>query len=102
MAAAGSGKVTCNSGHAHEKDRRRYADLSLNVALTNSDIASPDTIGLRGNDKISKINRKAVSGADRCLCLDVGGVHGNPRSEIRTSSIAAVGPAFALRSSGCV
>ena len=86
----------------HSVPETAAQSADLNVALTNSDIASPDTIGLRGNDKISKINRKAVSGADRCLCLDVGGVHGNPRSEIRTSSIAAVGPAFALRSSGCV
>jgi hypothetical protein len=27
-------------------------------------------------------NRQAVSGADRCLCPDVGGVHGNPRPAV--------------------
>jgi hypothetical protein len=30
-----------------------------------------------------KIDRKAVSGADRCLCPDVGDVHGNPRLKRR-------------------
>ena len=37
---------------------------------------------MKSHGKIGKINRKAIRGADRCLCLDVGGVHGNPRPEI--------------------
>jgi hypothetical protein len=64
------------------------ADLSLNVALINSTIALPDTIGLRGNGKIGKVNRKAVSGADRCLCFDVGGVHSNAQPAINTAVTA--------------
>jgi hypothetical protein len=50
------------------------------------------TIGLRGNGKIGKINRKAASGAGHFLCPDMGGVHGNPRSEIKTPG----GSLFAL------
>jgi hypothetical protein len=46
------------------------------------------TIGLRGNGKIGEINRKAVSGTDRCLCPDVGGVHGNPWLARRCEVIA--------------
>jgi len=37
---------------------------------------------VRGNGKIGKINREAVSGADRCFCPDVGGVHGNTWPEV--------------------
>jgi hypothetical protein len=61
------------------------ADLSPNVAVTNLIVASPDNIGFGANGKIGKINRKAVSSAGRCLCPDVGGVHGNPQSEITTT-----------------
>jgi tetratricopeptide (TPR) repeat protein len=56
------------------------------LRLTNSVIALPGTIGLRGNGKISKVNRKAAFGGDRCLCPDVGGLHGNARPEIATLS----------------
>ena len=58
--------------------------LSLNVALTISVIASPDTIGARGNGKSDEITLEAVSGIGRLLCPDVGSVHGNTRSEIAT------------------
>src|SRR5262245_34755693 len=37
---------------------------------------------MRGHGKISKVNHQAASGSDRCLCPDLGGVHGNARSEI--------------------
>jgi hypothetical protein len=37
---------------------------------------------MKSHGKIGKINRKAFSGVDRCLCLHVGGIHGNPRPEI--------------------
>jgi len=40
------------------------------------------TIGLRANGKFGKINRKAVSGANRCLFPGVGGVHGNSWPEL--------------------
>jgi len=60
----------------------QLADLAHNLAPTNSVIGSPDTIGFGANGKIGKINFKAVFSADRCLCPDVGGVHGNPRSEV--------------------
>jgi hypothetical protein len=57
---------------------------SLNVALTNS-AKLHLTPSESGNGKIGKINRQAVSGADRCLCPDVGGVHSNPRLVINTA-----------------
>ena len=39
-------------------------------------------LGLRGDGKISKIDRKTASDGDRCLRANVGGVHGNARPEI--------------------
>jgi hypothetical protein len=60
----------------------RIADLSLNVALTNSVIASPDTIRERGNGKSDEITLEAVSGVGRLLRPDVGSVHGDTRSKI--------------------
>jgi hypothetical protein len=44
----------------------------------NPKIAAPRLPGDR-NGKISEVTGYAVSGADRRLRCDVGGVHGNPR-----------------------
>jgi hypothetical protein len=65
----------------------RTADLSLNVALTNSIIASPDTFGARSNGKISELTRKTISSVGRCLCPDVGSIHGSPPADIAMRAI---------------